>query len=91
MLADNSFEPIKAFAEARTDGFWVQIERTTDFVVAQIGEISQLDDLAAGRIQLVERAMHLCDLFGGHKLSVRVGGSAWGIQREAVLRIFGVE
>src|SRR5882762_6707926 len=62
-----------------------------DFVVTQIGEVTQFNDLAAGRIQLVQRAMNLSDLLGGHELGVWTGGGRGGIQREAVLRFFGIE
>ena len=91
MLADDSFEAIQAFAKAGTDGFWVQIERMADFVIAQIGEITQFNDLAAGRIQLIEGAMQLRDLFGGHELGIRTGRGGWRIEREAVLGVFGIE
>src|SRR5690242_5661998 len=91
MLANNGLEAIQAFTEARTDGFWVQIERVADFVIAQIGEITQFDDFATGGIQSVESAMDLRDLFGGHEWGVGTGGGGWRVEREAVFGVFGVE
>lgn len=91
MLANDRFKAVQAFAEARTDGFWVQIQRVTDFVIAQVTKIAQFNDFAAGFIQQVEGAMDLNDLLCGDQLSIRAGSGRRQIEGKTVLRILGIQ
>ena len=65
-LPRNLFKPIQAFAQARADSLRVQTECTADFFIAEVSEITQINDFPARPVEVIESLMDQTDAFPVH-------------------------
>ncbi len=84
-------QPVQAFAQARTDGFRIQLQRRAQFLVTQVAEIAQLDDFAARLAELVERFAHQPGCSAFIRNSSGPGASGRRIGRQSGFGIFGLQ
>jgi len=87
----NVLEAVEAFAETGTDGLGIQIEGLAEVLVAEVAEIAELDDFAAGFAQLIEGLMQEGDAFGVHQDRVGAGRNGGRVDGRCVVRFVGLE
>ena len=90
-LVRDGFETVEAFAQARADGFRIQFQSAAQLLVAQVPEVSQLDDFAARFPELIHCGAHQCHLLRAHQVFVGSGRAAGRVRRQTGGWILGLQ